>query len=576
MIEFSNHSSSPSLTRTPKVRSMTSFRCFLIASTPLWLLAGPALAQQVPDAGQILRDIAPPAIEAPRPGAALDLQAPGIMRATPGGAEVTVNAIRFAGNTVYSDAELSTLVEESIGQSFDLAGLEGLAERISNHYRQTGYPFASALLAEQRLDDGTLIITLVEGRYGAVMTAGDHESFNAGAQKFLSQLEPGALIASDPLERATLILDDQPGVRIAPVIRPGQELGTGDLVVNVERDRRVTGDVGLDNHGGRYTGYHRARANLQINSPFMVGDQVALRTLASDRELYLGALSYNAPLGGSGLRGQVGVAHTSYSLAREFEALKATGTATVYSAGLTYPLIRTQMTNLTLGGTGQYKALTDKVGATDTSNRKSSRSLPATLQFDHRDSLGGGGITFGALSWTPGQLHLNPSLRAGDSTTARTHGTFHKANLDIARLQVLPAGFSVYGQFSAQRANKNLDSSEGFSLGGPQGVRAYPASEASGDEGVLAQAELRYNVDTGLDSLAPYVFFDAGGVRVNADPWAAGTNHRSLSGAGLGLRAAHNGITFTSSVAWRTSSDRPQSDTEDRRPTIWLSLGYTF
>ena len=328
------------------------------------------------------------------------------------------------------------------------------------------------------------------------------------------------------------------------MIRPGQEPGTGDLVVTVERDQRVTGDVGLDNHGGRYTGYYRARANVQVNSPFMVGDQIALRTLASDRKLYLGSLSYNAPLGGSGLRGQASIAHTSNSLAREFASLDATGTATVYSAGLTYPLIRTQMTNLTLGGTYQYKALLDKVGSTNTSNRKNSQSLPLSLQFDHRDSLGGGGITFGAVTWTPGRLHLDSDLRAGDQLSARSHGGFHKLNVDVARLQALPAGFSAYGQFSGQLASKNLDSSEGFSLGGPQGVRAYPVSEASGDEGWLVQAELRYNLETGLDSLAPYVFFDAGGVRLNAKPWAAGNNHRTLSGAGLGLRAAHNGITF--------------------------------
>lgn len=567
---------SPAVPCVRNATIMISLRRLLIASTSLSLLVGPAVAQQAPDAGQILRDIAPPSIEAPRAGTTLDLQAPGVLHTAPGGPRVMLNAVRFDGNTVFSDAELSALVAGAVGQEHDLAGLEELAASISEHYRQAGYPFASALLAEQRLEGGVLVITLVEGRYGEVATTGEDEALNSGAQKFLAPLAPGAVIASAPLERATLILDDQPGVRIAPVVRPGQELGTGDLVVTVERDQRVTGDVSLDNHGGRYTGYYRARANMEINSPFMVGDQLALRALASDRELYLGSLSYNAPLGGSGLRGQVGLARTSYSLAREFGSLEATGTADVYSAGLSFPLIRTQMTNLTLGGNYQFKALRDNVGSTGTSNRRSSHTLPVTLQFDHRDQIGGGGITFGAVSWTPGNLHLDSSLRATDRTTARTHGAFHRANLDVARLQLLPAGFSLYGQFSGQIAGMNLDSSEGFSLGGPQGVRAYPVGEASGDEGWLARAELRYNLDAGLESLAPYAFVDAGGVRINANPWTADNNHRALSGAGIGVRAAHNGITVSGSLAWRIGAERPQSDTRQGTPLIWLSLGYRF
>jgi len=38
----------------------------------------------------------------------------------------------------------------------------------------------------------------------------------------------------------------------------------------------------------------------------------------------------------------------------------------------------------------------------------------------------------------------------------------------------------VYGRVSAQWASKNLDSSQKFGLGGPNGVRAYPSGEGYG------------------------------------------------------------------------------------------------
>jgi hemolysin activation/secretion protein len=56
----------------------------------------------------------------------------------------------------------------------------------------------------------------------------------------------------------------------------------------------------------------------------------------------------------------------------------------------------------------------------------------------------------------------------------------------------LPGGFTLYASFSGQRASKNLDSSEEFFLGGPNGVRAYPQGEGAGDEGWLSRLELRH------------------------------------------------------------------------------------
>ena len=44
----------------------------------------------------------------------------------------------------------------------------------------------------------------------------------------------------------------------------------------------------------------------------------------------------------------------------------------------------------------------------------------------------------------------------------------------------------------SQLASKDLDGSEQFSLGGADGIRAYPQGEASGSSGYQATAELRY------------------------------------------------------------------------------------
>jgi hypothetical protein len=57
------------------------------------------------------------------------------------------------------------------GARYDLADLLGLGEAITNYYRQEGYPFAYAFLPAQEVSDGTLIIKVIEGRYGSIATS---------------------------------------------------------------------------------------------------------------------------------------------------------------------------------------------------------------------------------------------------------------------------------------------------------------------------------------------------------------------------------------------------------------------
>lgn len=553
---------------------VTTLRISVLAAA--LVAAFPSLAQTAPDAGQILQQTKPP-VEAPKTGPAIDIQVPAAAATEPGGAQVVVQAVSIGGNSVFSEAELLAVLGEFAGKSYDLAGLRSLAERIGAHYREAGYPFARAYLSQQTVADGKLRIDVVEGRYGRVQALGDTDLVTA-ATGFLAPLQSGDVIRSELLERTSLILDDQPGIKVTPIIRPGQEVGTGDIDVRVVRTPGISGDVGFDNHGNRYTGEYRVRANVQFDSPFGFGDQIVASALYSDENLWLGALGYSLPLGAGGLRGNVGYAHTYYDLGKDFSSLGANGTAKVATLGITYPIIRSQQKNLTVSATYQHKKLNDKQELAAADNNKSSDSLPISLQFDQRDGLWGGGITYGSLSYTSGNLRLDGALESADRTSGQnTRGRFDKWNLDIARVQVTPiAGMTAFARLSAQAAGKNLDSSEGFSLGGVNGVRAYPSGEGNGDEGWLAQLEVRY----AIGPYTPYAFHDSGRAKLNANPGSLAVspspNHRSISGAGLGLRYQSGDWNMDAAIAWQTHGGDPQSDTARRDPRAWVMAGYKF
>lgn len=529
-----------------------------------------ALAQQQPDAGRVLQEIAP-SLEAPKPSPGLTIETPK-KTVQPGGVQVMLKSVAVSGNSIYSEAQLLDVLGDATGKSYDFAGLSALADRLAAYYRSTGYPFARAYLPPQELSSGKLQINIVEGRYGKAVTQGEPK-LAADAQAFLAPLKPGDVIESSSLERVTLLLDDQPGIKTTPIIRPGQELvGTGDLFVQVVKEKSVSGDAGIDNYGNRYTGRTRAHFDFNANSPFMLGDQITFKSLYTDEGMWFGNLGYNLPLGADGLRAQASYAHTYYSLGKDFSNLNATGTADVTTLTLSYSLTRSQPKNLTLSGSYQHKKLHDSQAAVNTSSDKSSDSIPLTLSFDLRDGLGGGGVTYGALTVTQGDLKLDSTLSATDQTTARTAGAFQKLNLDLARLQSLGGNFHFFGRVSAQWANKNLDSSEKFGLGGYNGVRAYPSGEGYGDEGWLTQLELRY-----LGSaFAPYVFHDAGSVTINRNPWTTSNNKRSIAGSGVGVRYTQGNWSADGVLAWRTRGGKPLSDTQDSRPIIWGGAQYRF
>lgn len=551
-----------------------------LAAIPLALsLACSAWSQQAPDAGRILQEQQLPLLTLPAQPAHTPLLQPAASEPNaPGGTQVKLRGVEFVGNTAFADAVLQEVLGPVSGQSLDLRGLQRLADRVTAFYREAGYPLSRALLPAQNLSEGVLRIAVVEARYGKVQASVGGEA-DPQAQAFLSLLQPGGLIESGPLERSVRILGEQPGVKVSSAtMRTGQEASTGDLDVRVERGQLVRGDVGFDNYGNRYTGEFGARLGLQLDSPFMLGDQITLQLSRSDEQLWFGQLGYSLPLGVAGWRGNVGLARTSYRLAKDFASLDAGGTAEMASAGITYALLRTQDANWTIGLSYEHKRLHDQRASFGMDDHKSVDALPVLLQFDGRDKWAGGGVSYGTIGWTPGKLNLDEGLTGSDQSSGRqAQGRFNKLMVNVARLQATALeGVTLHGRVLAQWADKNLDSSEKLSLGGANGVRAYPVGEGMGDNGWLAQLEIRY----AMGAFTPFVFYDAGCVQLNARSEtitpAVSQNHRAVAGAGAGARYSAGALTSDLSVAWRTHGGTPEADPARSDPRVWLRVAYRF
>ena len=496
-----------------------------------------AYAQQPPVAGQ-LQQIPPanvplgsaPEIRIERPDPAVDAVAEG--------SSIRVDALRVTGATLFTEAELVAAADFTPGRDLTLPELRNAAARITRFYNDRGYVLAQAYLPAQDVVGGTVTITVIEGRYGAIELRNQSGVSDAVAAGVLSGLNSGAPVAIAPLERRLLLLSDIPGVAVHSTLSPGAEVGSSDLTVDLTRAPRIFGSLEADNAGNRYTGAYRFGGAVNFANLTGLGDLISLRLLASTEGLAYGRAAWQAPLGDA----TVGAAYThlQYDLGREFEVLDAGGTADIFSAFASYPLIRSRSANLYALASFDAKFLSDEIGLVSQVSDKESRALTVGLRGDSRDGFGGGGWNTGSWSWTSGELDIeSPFERAADAVTARTQGGFNKLQYAVSRLQTVSGPLSLYGSLRGQMATDNLDPSEKMELGGAYAVRAYPEGEAYGDEGYVATVEARLALDQWTGSLPGRFqligFVDAGEVDFAHDPWFAGSNHARRSGVGAGL-----------------------------------------
>jgi hemolysin activation/secretion protein len=165
-----------------------------------------------------------------------------------------------------------------------------------------------------------------------------------------------------------------------------------------------------------------------------------------------------------------------------------------------------------------------------------------------------------------------------DQMSAKTAGRYDKAGFTALRVQRFNDPLELYLGLSGQLAGGNLDPSEKLTLGGPNAVRAYPQGEGAGDTGILGTTELRYTLPEfgALGRTQALLFFDAGRIRINQDPFISGQNQRSLYGAGAGINVyARNGFEVRSSWAWKLG-DEPALADEDSGSRGWVQFAKQF
>lgn len=551
----------------------------LLSTLTLSLLASVANAAPVaPDAGQTIRELQQqPKLSVPPTISPLRIESESSSSGAPtDSTRIAIKAVRVTGNTVIESVELDALVSGLVGGNHTFAELKEAAARITNLYHERGYILARAYLPAQEIKDGVIDIAVLEGHVGK--TTVKNSSNLSDPIAYLADIKPSEVMTGYKVERALLLLNDTPGVGAArATVQPGASVGTSELLIELDPSAKVVGTVEIDNYGNRYTGENRLGGSIGLNSPLGIGDQLILRVLATDKSMTYGRLSYQLPVGASGLK--VGGAYygTQYNqLAKEFASLQAHGLANSTSLYATYPFVRSLENNLSGTFVLENKNLSDFTNVPVTTSDKRIQVASIGLAGSHQDVVTGQRATSFDLNLASGKLSMDLASLALDNASAKSNGNYSRVAYNINHQERLTEADSLMFSVSGQQASKNLNSSEKFSLGGANGVRAFPQGEGIGDQGWLVNMEARHNLAQGVQGV---VFYDAGSVTINKNPFVVGAaNSRNISGAGVGMNANVSGLQAKLFVAWRTGGGQPTSEpaTINRNPRLWVQASKQF
>ena len=456
--------------------------------------------------------------------------------------KIILKKINFDGNTIFTTEKLQEVVKNFINIEIDLKDLQNISKELSFFYKSQGY-WANAVIPEQDIKNQELLVRIYEGKVGKFIIKKDEKDIPISEDKLFkylqNNLEKDQVLRIDQLDTNLKIINSIPGVLAVAELEAGDNLGETDIVVQVVNKSLFDFFNTTDNFGSRSSGYNRNTALIYLNNTLGIGEQFGLQSVNTQGSEYF-AINNSYPLGYDGTRINLKAAKMEYKLRAPYSSTAPSGFSTEFSTSITTPFIQSTKTNLSSSlAVSKNKYVNDL--NTGNSSKKYLDKLSLSLNFDRRDNFFEEGINYGFIEFSVGELNLRGNITNHDTDqlSTRNAGNSRVANLNINRLQKIDDNYFLSVKFKGQYSADNLDGAEQFSLGGSNGVRAYPNNEGAGAMGYLTTVEIKRllgnNIEAGL-------FYDYGRTMLYKFLWtdwnAANTaisNNYSLEGYGVSL-----------------------------------------
>lgn len=479
---------------------------------------------------------------------------------------VQVRDFLLSGATLIDPARLQAVLAPFKGPR-TLAELRQAALAVQAAYVEAGYGAVVAYLPSQAVEDGSIGITVLEGKVGQVVVEGAKRKTAAQIRAALPTLREGETPQVRRIDGELQMANENPGRTVGVLLGPGRQPGEVQATVKVQEAPAQRWQLSADNSGNDRTGRYRVALGwqhadlsghddvltLQVQTSPTASDAVAV--LSGGYRLpfpgWLSALdlfaAYNDVDGGTSAtaagdlsfsgRGRIVGARWNLYLPRlaEFDQ------RLVFGLEQRAYLNQCAISGLPAGACGPAgESVTVQPFTLEWATQRGGQTAGGfNVALSHNLGLGG----------RHGEAANFEAVRTG----AKRRYTVFRAGATLS-LPVLE-DWSLAGRVNGQFTGDALVPGEQFGIGGSATVRGYEEREITGDSGLTASIELvtpRWDGSFGSQKidLRLLAFADAGSVRnENAAACTGNRSRCNLAAFGLGARLTLGPVQTRLSVA---------------------------
>lgn len=448
--------------------------------------------------------------------------------------------------------EFRKIIQPYLGKPVTMKSISLMVRDTILYYQSKDRPVVDVFVPEQEITKGVVQLMVVAGRIGEIRIEG-LKWFSEELIRSCIRPQSGDVIYASRLLEDIDYINKNPFRFVRPVLSPGKEFGTTDIIIDCKDRFPMRFYAGYDDTGSRSTGLERLFAGVNMGNVFGLGHEMGYQYTTNRHISSLGIHSayWRIPLPNRdtlAFFGNYADYHTSNSgtkLGSENWMVHARYITPLPSRrNLRHELevgmdFRRADNNLQVGGHTVYDDYIDVAQfAFQYGGRDKDRTGDTSYMFN--------------VYWSPCadllSNHQNKEKYEAvrDGTTPR----YVYSHMTVERLWALPREWTFFNRLTGQVSSGRLPPTEQLGLGGYNTVRGFDEREVNSDQGIMATVELRTpRLDLGIVDKAKnipsylqfLVFFDYGHARNRGNyDFEHRTDDLLSVGVGFRLRISDN------------------------------------
>ncbi len=464
---------------------------------------------------------------------------------------VFVKKFEIVGSTVFTPEELAQVLKPYTLRRLSFTEILTAQQAIDRLYFDRGYITSGTFLPPQKLEDGVVVIEVVEGTVEAINIEGLNR-LNPGYVRSRLEIATAAPLNKDKLLNALQLLQIDPLIEnLAAELTAGTRPGSSILELNLQEADPFDLTLSFDNYRTPSVGTDRRSIRLTHRNLIGLGDRFSVGYLNTDGSNSLNDLNYSLPFNPNNGTLNFRFSYTdSQIITPPFDRFNIESENTIYEFTYRQPVLQKPTVDLAIGLTfSRNNSATTLGGEPQQLSRGAEldgETNVSVLRFFQEYTKRDRDRVLALLS----QFSLGIDVfDATINNEDRPDSKFLAWRGQAQYLQVLNSDFTLLLRSDFQIANQSLLPTEQFSLGGGLSVRGYRQDALLGDNGWFNSVEIRatiLRIPQGQISLQLTPFVDFGKVW-NSDDLELDTN--TLVSTGIGLRLQISDY-FASRLDW--------------------------